>query len=476
MRVTAFALLSLVLFVAGCALPATTTTGTSSLPVAAPPRFADAVGMPDVGGGEPNLAILPDGTLFVTSPAGAAQKPNVREGSAFLWRSSDGGKTWQTLRSPDVVPTPVEGQRVPGAFCSCDADVTTSSDGWVYYADWWIAGLVGPGNYIVEASHDKGATWTSASVTIPENLVASVDREWLVAGSDGFLGLFYSFFGPTAVGGLPVPAFGLDRPGQAIEAVFSHDHGATWSNPTAVVAANGDSLQIGHPFMAPNGTLMMAYGRVHSPPSGTFWYDPSEVDLAYSTDKGTTWKSMKLADVPLGFDNLWAVQGAVDASTGQSTVVWAGRLDDVADGKAGKESRMGLWVKQFGPQGDFDPVLVRGDGQNFLPWATARDGRAAVGWYGGDARGHMMEAPAGANWFAYAAVAEDGHFTNRTASVPVVEEPVKVGPICPKGSACNGNRELLDYVSLVLDGAGKVHYAYTRSEQGNPHVAVVGQE
>ena len=471
---SALALSALVL--AGCSdkpAPAAPAPPAVVLPV---PQFAEPVPMPQVGGGEPNIAILPDGTLFVASPAGLS-KPNVQQGGAWLWRSKDGGHQWETLRQPYAAQQQEQQGLPAGAFCSCDADVIASPDGWVYYADWWIAGLAGPGQYIVEASSDGGETWTANGATIPENIVASVDREWLVAGADGFLGLFYSFFGSTpSPVPTPVPAFGLDRPGQAIEAVFSNDHGQTWSTPIPVVpAASNVALQIGHPVLAPNGTLMMPYGLVHT--SGNdFWFDDSEVRLASSMDKGATWKDTLLASAPLGFDNLWAVQGAVDASTGEATVVWAARDTGVSHGKVSADSTMGLWVRQFGPLGDRAPYLVRGAGQNFLPWATARNGTAAVGWYGGDATGDMTAAKGGSQWYAYVATAPDGIFRPGNTTVSQVSaEPVKTGAICPKGAACNSDRELLDYVSLVLDGQGLLHYTYTKSESGAAHVHVAGQ-
>lgn len=479
MRVLLFAFA--LALVAGCTAPAVA-PAPSAAPLPVGPHFDAPVGMPQVGGGEPRIAITPTGTIFVNAPAGGADNPNVRQGAAYLWKSSDGGKTWSTLRQPNAADgTPASNAPVAPAFCSCDSDVVAGPDGWVYYTDWWIAGLVGPGNYLVEASHDDGATWTSNSVPIPQNLAASMDRQWLVAGPDGFVGLFYSFFGATPAGSLPVPAAGLDRPGGEIQAVYSHDHGATWTDPAPVVPASNDAYQIGHPWLAPNGTLMMAYGAVHPGP-GNFWLDHSDVRLAWSTDMGKTWKDSLLAKVPLGFDNLWAVQGTVDASTGQSTVVWAGRLDGVATSgdalvvKPG--SHMGVWVQQFGPLGTFDPVLIDGSGQGFLPWATARDGTTVVGWYGGNATGDMSKAPAASKWYAKAAVASAGHgiFAPGTFAVANVDAtPVKTGPICPRGAACSGNRELLDYVGMVLDAKGGLHYTYTRSEQGQPHVFVAAQ-
>ena len=453
----------------------------AALPAA--PLFAAPVPLPQAAGAaEPNIAILPDGTLFVTAPVGGSAKPNVGEGAAYLWRSVDSGKTWTVARSPHVGPS----DQLPqpgGAFCSCDADVVASPDGWVYYSDWWVAGIA-PGNYMVEASSDSGETWTATPVTVPQDLAASIDRQWLVAGEDGFLGLFYSFYSPSPVGTQPVPAFGLDRAGQALYAVFSHDHGATFGDPVPVVPAqDGVGYQIAHPFLAPNGTLMMPYGHVADDPDTSYWLAPSEVRLAWSADMGSTWQQSTLAEAPHGFDNLWAVQGAVDASTGQVTVVWAARIDGVRGDEVERTSRMGLHVLQFGPLGAVGPVLVRGNGTNFLPWAAARDGVAAVGWYGGDATGDVTASPGDAAWYAYVAKAHGGLFTpGNVTVVPVAAEPVKTGAICPKGAACGSNRELLDYVSLVFDSDGLLHYAYavSRTDEGalggkNAYVHVANQ-
>jgi hypothetical protein len=137
----------------------------------------------DISGAEPNLAFLEDGTVFVTAPAFRNGKANLHEGAAYLWRSTDQGASWDVLRSPSA--------QGPLSFCTCDADVVTSPDGWVYYTDWWItpAGQ----NFVVEASGDGGATWQSTPLTTTDT--RRMDRQWLIAGEDGFVGLFYSYFG-----------------------------------------------------------------------------------------------------------------------------------------------------------------------------------------------------------------------------------------------------------------------------------------
>jgi len=424
--------------------------------------FAKDRVLPGPGDGEPNIAILPDGTLFVTSPAGSAEKPNVREGAAYLWRSQDHGATWKVLRSPNLVPPAAGGPTGVGAFCSCDADVVTSPDGWVYYADWWIAGFLGAGNYLVEASGDGGNTWTPNSAPIPENLVASMDREWLVAGPDGFVGLFYSFFGPDPAGTLPVPAAGLDRPGGEIEAVFSTDHGQTWTNPVAVVPAGPEAYQIAHPRMSPDGTLWMPYGSVQ--PKKNFWNDPSEVKIAVSHDKGATWTQTQVADVPKR-DNLWAVQGASDPGTGMASIVWAGRVDD---------KTMNIWMSQsMGLANWTTPVAVASTGTNFLPWVTARNGTVTVGWYGSEYQGDPAKAPGDTKWYAMASQWDgQGPAAQRFYTTPVSDTPVKTGALCPRGAACGSDRQLLDYVSLDSTADGTVYFAFASAGDATKvHVA-----
>ena len=406
-------------------------------------RFGEPVALPMVGGyggGEPNIAALPDGTLFVAAPTGMAES-GVIEGGGYLWRSQDGGATWEQLRGPS-------GTLPVGPFCSCDSDVVTSPDGWVYYTDWWIAGYLGPGNYLVERSSDGGETWDATPITSRE-AITRVDRQWLVAGEDGFVGLFYNRFG---IGFGPVVVNSGEVPDVAtgIHAVFSRDHGATWSDPVVVVP---HGAQIGHARILPDGTLVQPYGYNEYDAEKGSWRSPSFVNVAVSTDGGQTWESHPVAQAPEGFDNLWAVQADVDRS-GAIHVAWSARVDDDIMATYVATSRDGgrTWT---------DPLALRAEGLNFLPWVAAYgNDTVAVGWYGGDATGEPTEADE--EWFAYVAESHDGGET--FAVHRVSEEPVKTGPMCPRGAACDGDRELLDYVSMVYDATGALHYAFARSD------------
>ena len=412
----------------------------ASLPPVRRVPFGVPVELPLVGGigaGEPNIAALPDGTLFITSPTGLQSKPNAVEGAAYLWRSTDGGATWETLRGPDAT-MPV------GPFCSCDADVIGASDGTAYYSDWW------DGNYLVESSTDGGETWSAAPVTTREAVpFTRVDRQWLVPGEGGSIGLFYSYFSQV---GLPVPV-PVTETTRGVHAVFSTDRGLTWGQPVVVV---DHGVQISHPRTLPDGTLVMPYGEIETDPDLGYWRSPSRVMLAVSSDGGATWAHMKVADAKHGFDNLWAVQADVDAS-GAIHVGWSARVDDdtMATYLSTSRDAGASWTT---------PLALRSTGLNFLPWVAATDhGTVAVGWYGSDATGDPVKAE-DATWYAYVGESRDGGET--FAVHRVSEEPVKKGPLCPRGASCEGDRELLDYVSLVYDASGNLHYAYARSAGG----------
>lgn len=415
-----------------------------------PPQLGVPNALPqDVAAAEPNVAVLDRGTVFVTAPVGLTWKPNAVQGAAWLWRSTDGGGSWEVLRSPHLVEP--DGALPLGASCSCDADVVTSPDGWTYYSDWWIAGLAA-GNYLVERSPDGGRTWMSAPVTIPEP--RSVDRQWLVAGDDGLVGVFYSYFGLT---GHPAAE---DTPvgGQALQAVFSTNHGRTWSPPVRVVPAEPDrSYQIGHPRWVGDDTIVMPYGAVDTS-SESFWTAPSKVRVAVSTDRGETWTRRTVAEVPHGFDNLWAVQGDVDEA-GDLHVAWAAR--DRPDGEGNTTVRLAA-SRDLGRTWT-DPVALTDGGNHFLPWVSAREeGEVAVGWYGGREAGDPMNASGDARWYAYVAArpGPDAAWNVRRVS----DAPAKVGPMCPRGASCPEDRELLDYVSLDHGPFGRLHYAFARSD------------
>ncbi|MCA1812706.1 MAG: glycoside hydrolase [Halobacteriales archaeon] len=439
----------LVLALAGC-VSTSQPLATSSLSVPLPVLGVDKALHEQGFAGEPNIAVLPDGTLFIAAVAGDAGGPNAQQGGAWLWRSKDQGAAWDTLRQPG----PLRGATpLGGGFCSCDADVITSPDGWVYYTDWWIAGFFGPGNFLVERSGDGGQTWESSPITTVDAL-NGVDRQWLVAGENGFVGLFYAYYYPvgnTVVPLLNDPLMGRSDYLMTINAVLSTDHGASWSQPVTVTPPlRMHEMLHGKPFLLSDGTLMMPYGDV----AGNYLRDPGIVTVAISKDQGKTWSQRRVAEVPQSFEAVWPVEGAADAA-GNAYVIWNGR-----DGPT-----MNVWVSRSSDDGATwgAPIAIRSAGLNFLPWVTARgDGTLAAGWYGSNTTGDPAKADNDTHWLAYTARSADHGATWQLGLAR--SEPVKVGPMCALGAACRDDRELLDYVSLAFDGGGRVHYAFAVSK------------
>ena len=71
----------------------------------------------------------------------------------------------------------------------------------------------------------------------------------------------------------------------------------------------------------------------------------------------------------------------------------------------------------------------------------------------------------GSQWFETYLESTDGGATfGPLAGIDSV--PVKSGPICTQGTGCSADRELLDFQSVALDGAGRANAVWTRSIDG----------
>lgn len=475
---TLFAPAFALVLLAGCATPAAELDAASVVDEAGS-LFSAPLEMEQPSfGAEPNIAVLPDGTIFITAVAGSQEKPNANEGAAWLWRSTDGGDTWETLRAParDTPLGTVPGTRRP--FGSSDADVVTSPDGHVYSSDWWnwgspvilptqdvnvnnrIVSAPNPnaryGSYMVEHSSDGGDTWTSTPVTTLDSF-GGIDRQWLVAGPDGWVGLFYAYF-HGANPSRPTEAPDAGAGYASIQAVYSTDHGETWSDPTPVVGPSSEGFsQIAHPRLRDDGLLWMPHGYTANVPDGTYWRDPSEVRVALSNDMGATWTDVKVADVPEGFDNLWAVQGD-HTDDGVLHVAWAARV-------AGNDTLQAVYHSESADDGVTwsEPVMVSAPGISFLPWVATRGTEVAISYYGADAWGEPTELPEDVAWFPI--VARRAAAGEAWTRANVTTDPVKTGPMCPRGAACPGERELLDYFGLEFDASGSLHVSFARSRE-----------
>ena len=431
-------------FLAGClnkgANPAPPDTTThSGLP------FLPEVKLPaDGAGAEPNLAVLPDGTLFVAARGGRTAETDPARGNAWLWRSQDHGATWERLRGPSPTPTPAGNATI---FGEDDADVATSPDGWVYFAVSKVA-TSPANNLLVEASPDGGATWKSTPFATSDGFT-SIDRQWLVAGADGFVALVYAYYPEVGNNLQDIVGSVTGNSTMSIQAILSHDHGKTWSDPVHVIGPlHGREALHGKPVVLTTGELAVPY--VDAP--WNHWNDPATLRVGLSSNHGQSWTSVEVAPIRQSIGAMWATQVAVDA-TGHLYLVWNERFGD--------EIQLHLATSGDDGKSWTAPTLVVAEGLNIEPWVAARaDGEVAVSWYGTVARGDPQNVTAETPWFAMAALSVDGGATWREGKGN--ETAVKLGPLCT-GSHCGANHELLDYASVAFDADGRLHYAYARS-------------
>src|SRR5207249_4529847 len=99
------------------------------------------------------------------------------------------------------------------------------------------------------------------------------------------------------------------------------------------------------------------------------------------------------------------------------------------------------------------------------PWVAARGDKVSVTVYHTDASGTPDTVAAKSQWFEAYLESTDGG-GSFTALAVIDPLPVKSGPICTQGTGCSANRELLDFQSVALDGAGRAHATWTRSIDG----------
>lgn len=191
---------------------------------------------------EPMVVELSDGTLFVTG---------YGEGTPALWRSGDGGATWETV---DV------GTAADGAVGNSDVDLALGPDGTLYFAAMSFDRESFEGLGIaVGTSADGGTTWAWDSIS----RTRFDDRPWIEVAPDGVAHLIWN-------------------DGAGVWHAVSADRGGTWTERARIHAAGGSS----HLAIGPSGTIAV---RVTPLSASGNRFDPGLDSLAISTDGGTTW-------------------------------------------------------------------------------------------------------------------------------------------------------------------------------------------
>lgn len=375
--------------------------------------------------GEPNIAVAPDGTVYVT---GLGYDPAQGAGGTMVFRRLPGETTFTYLGMPNL------------RFGGNDEAIAIAPDGTV-----WISGMYGFGSAVgacasMTASRDRGDSWgpTVEGICVLEQ---GIDRQWIAVDGDG-------------------------RPWIALhEICCSGEHTAYRSDDGGLTfeLAGVTSASSGFP-----GNLFVdrARGRIYEATTCTAITHVGPCLLIASTDAATpVWVPSLVArapNMPIGLRHL---TGAVD-DAGNVYVTWIDQLPGA--------SRAGPYVARSTDGGLTwsAPMRVGEAGRlGTMPWiAAGADGNVAVVWYQTNASSQLN-----ADWNVKASILR-GWTGSATPSAEVLQlssTPVKHGPICTSGASCTRDRELLDFFEAAIGPDGTLHVVWPETGTWTLRVADV---
>ncbi len=288
---------------------------------------------------EPMVVEHPGGALFVTGYGG---------GTPHLWKSTDGGATWERVD----VGTPADG--AVGNSC---VDLAVASDGTLYFITMGFVLDTFEGTHIaVGVSHDVGASWSWTYLSQDRY----DDRPWVEVAPDGTAHVIWN-------------------DGAGVSYAVSTDGGRTWSERERIHPQGGSS----HLAVGPDGEVAV---RVTPRSASGNQYDSGVELIAVSTDRGQTWQK----NAPPG-TRVWDPTG----NDPDRVPRWVEPLAWDADGALYHLWSEGhdLWVGRSTDQGrtwDSWPV-AHDDDRVFYPYLVGRGpGELAATWFSG--RGETLHA------------------------------------------------------------------------------------
>jgi hypothetical protein len=394
------------------------TSALSGGPASAATSFGSPVVLPSPPGqnlGEPGIAVAADGAIYIDAPPGI-------DVASDLFKSTDGGSTWA------LTPAGLRANLPGGGDVNIAVDPGAPQT--IYMTDLWL------GSATVSVSHDGAATWMSN----PFQGVPVQDRRWIATPGGGIAyhvthqipsGLIVS---KSIDGGITYPR---------------HTVAATPADQTGCVCPPGNLIAEGGSVLS-GGNV----GVIYSTSTGG-------VNFAHSSDGGLTFTQATVRPSDSTDDTGRSFPVVANAGNNQLFAVW---LEVDPNGSAW--SRVGFSKSSdWGATWSAPAYLVSslaGQGGSVYPWVDAKGSKVAVSLYHAATNGAPDSIASGAAWFETYLESTDG---GTTFSAPTVADPtaVKTGPICTQGTGCSGNRELLDFQSAAIDGAGKADLAYTHS-------------
>jgi hypothetical protein len=391
------------------------------------------------GAAEPAIRASKDGAFYASSENGLG-------GGTLAWKSTDGGRHYKSLTSPNGLSQTEDTGFAPGGGDTdlAVAPVRNASGQYnVYVASLTLA------NIDVSTSTDGGATWQLHPVTTPETLD---DREWIAA--DGASKVCISYH--NAPQGITV---GCSSDAGATFTQFSPAIDAQHSFQTANNAIGNLAIDPGsHTIYQLYSSIVDATEVTCAPQFGVpMGCDYHGVFVAVSTNGGQTFTDRPVyvhPDKTVGYGHQF-----VNVSVDAAGTVYAVFSDN--------HNLFYAFSKDHGTTWSAPRRVNTGPSATAIfPWSVAGGaGKIDIVWYGTsyyDGTNTPDNYPASAAWYVY--FAQNLNATNRKSSFTQVRASpiVHFGGVCESGIACTGNRDLYDDFGVAanpLTGLASIVYS-----------------
>jgi hypothetical protein len=407
---------------------------------------------------EPGIGVTPDGTYWVGSNIDVNTTADPRAAGALagedVWKSTDGGKTYQWVAAPFNPSNALPGL---GGEDS-DLQVATAKNSNGFYNVYATSLYVAASNMAI--SQDGGATWT----TITVGGIPAQDRPWL--STDGACTFYLTYhqlplFSPIVnkydICNLSNIGAGFTLNPVQSTTVFTSNTAPGLTNAfnkpfVDTSAGSADLHNIYVPMEACNlqnpqdyfNNIVGTAEQIPTCPAGV----NTQVEVAVSTDGGTTFNDYIAAQNTNGELQVWPTSLAIDGK-GNVYLAWG----DNHHAYFSKSSDGGQTWLTKPLQLDQSPV-----GTVAYPTiAAAANGVVEVAYYGTSVVGDSNDAakmgkpgdPAAAPWHLYWAKSTDAGATFSTLEVSGVNH---TGVLCTMGSACaaGGARNLYDDFGIAI--------------------------
>lgn len=393
-------------------------------------------------GAEPVVDVASDGTIYVQGlgfhpdegPAGAVRTSFFR---SSVFRSTDGGASWEDVSPPDT-----------GRWDTGDGFVAVGPDDTVYAANAYgrsafqeVAGQpvsASPSKtFQLSRSGDGGDTWERLTPPQPPN---RIHRMWIVPSEDGTLHV-------------TLASLGASPDTRPLWYLRSDDGGETWTQPVLVHPQRsfGSDLVLG-----PDGTLSIAIWTPAETPAWT---------LMRSSDRGASWEAVPAE----GLTN----EGAF-ASSWQSLTVDPDRTLYLAwvEEREGRTQLIYAVSSDGGEHWSTPVPIAPSKSDQMLGWIEARGaGELVAVWYAAGDAAPGESTP----WHgAFARIAGADTDDPSIQRLELARWPVHQGPICQAGT-CAGQggenttgRELLDFTWVTVGPSGRAHAALASTQWDRP--------